>query len=387
MRKTLLALLIVCVSMPAAFGGGPRMYKWEKGRTKAPDFANMVLCYGGSAHRSVYGWDKDRFDAYVTYTDTAQVEHWLFDSFLALEFADLDKSTGVKYSLMAGQVDGPSGGRKNWENMIDYWFAEDNGFAALDESIGQACRRLGDPGFRHKVVMFIPDPIPGINAKDHDSEHVYWGELDGRQLDFSVDADRSLAYRWYVDEVRRRFNAAKYKHIDLAGFYVMSECITIKSEPWTDHAKIHDLVPPLSKYLHSVNEYLYWIPFSQGAGWRRGRELGFDYVWMQPNHFWRGDDCPMSRYALFLRDEGVGMEMEFDTKVYEKNPKHPVYRARFQEYLDCAVKEGVYGSQPITYYIDANCVYDLSRSESASDREFYHNFCEFVINNPLRKDL
>ncbi len=386
-RNLIYALfLISLVISSCGFSGDSPYYKWEKDRYRAPEFSDMVLCYGGSRHRKAYAWDEERFDAYVTYTDEAGREHWLFDAFLCMEFADLDTLTGVKYALMADQVDGPSGARGNWQNMIDYWFAEENGLHALDASVGKAAERLGKPAHKRYVVMFMPDPIPYLMAKDSSSSHVYWGELDGRELDFLNTEDRFAAYRWYIDSVRERFNEAKFKNIELIGFYVMSECITVPTEPWTDHGKLHDVIPYVSDYLHSVNEYLYWIPFSQGAGWRRGRELGFDYVWMQPNHFWRGDACPMDRYAQYLRDEGVGMEFEFDTKVYESKPEHEKYRNRFREYIKCAKEEGVYGSQPISYYIDSNCVYDLRHSESASDKSFYHEFCSFVINNPLRDE-
>lgn len=384
--KTILVSTVSMLLLSCSGFSGDSLYSWEVGRYRAPSFSDMVLCYGGSHHRKAYAWDKDRFDAYVTYTDTLGREKWLFDAFLCMEFADLDTLSGVKYALMADQVDGPSGSRKNWQNMIDYWFGPENGLSALDASVADAAKRIGKASHKRYVVMFMPDPIPYLYAKDETSSHVYWGELDGKELDFLNTQDRFHAYRWYIDEVRRRFDEADFQNIELLGFYVMSECITIPSEPWTDHGKLHDVIPFVSDYVHSVNEYLYWIPFSQGAGWRRGRELGFDYVWMQPNHFWRGDDCPMSRFAAFLRDEGVGMEFEFDTKVYESKENHAMYRDRFREYMDCAKSEGVYGSQPITYYIDSNCVYDLLHSESASDRDFYHEFCSFVVNNPLRDE-
>ena len=391
MRKLsliILSLLVMCPTLPArnqsSGKGQQKLYSWERNRYRAPQFSNMVLCYGGSRHRKDYLWNQERFDSYVTYTDTTGREDWLFDAFLCLEFEYLDTATGTKYALMADQVDGPSGGKSHWEAMLDYWFSPDNGLGALDSAISSAAGRLGKPSEKHKVIMFMPDPIPYLEARNPHSSHVYWGEVDGRKLDFLNDGDRLRAYRWYVDNARERFAKGKYRNLELAGFYVMSECITIPSEPWTDHAKLHDVIPPLSEYLHSVNEYLYWIPFSQGAGWRRGRELGFDYVWMQPNHFWRGDDCPMENFVGYLRDEGVGMEFELDTKVYESNPSHRTYRDRVREYIKCAKDEGIYGSQPIAYYIDSNCIHELRNSESESDRAFYHEICSFVTGNPLR---
>lgn len=353
-----------------------------------PQFSDMVLCYGGSRHRTFYSWDAATYSSFVTYTDRSGKEQWLFDAFLCLEFDAYDPASGTHYALMADQVDGPSGGRAQWQEVMDYWFAPDNGLDALDKSIESAAGRLGPPPSRRKVVMFLPDPIPFLQAKDSSSTQVYWGEIDGRPLDFSRDADRMAAYRWYVDSVRERFASAAFRNIELVGFYVMSECITIPSEPWTDHGKLHDLIPPLSDYVHSVGARLYWIPFYQGAGWRRGRELGFDYVWMQPNHFWRGDACPMSAYADFLREEGCGMEFEFDSKVFARDSRHGMYRERFREYMQTAVSEGIYGRQPITYYVDASfCLPYLQKSEDVSDRDFYHEFCTFVVNNPLRNKL
>ncbi len=386
MRKCFIIVLSVFgILVSGSSCSTDRLYRWEKNRYRAPEFADMVLCYGGSRHRTEYLWTKERFDSYVTYTDASGQEYWLFDAFLCLEFADLDTESGVKYSLMADQVNGPSGGKLSWERMLDYWFSAGNGLYALEASVSDAAKRLGVPEYKRRVIMFLPDPIPYLESKNPDSSHIYWGSLEGRQLDFLKDEDRLAAYKWYIDSARERFSKGKFKYIELVGFYVMSEILTIPSEPWTDNAKLHDLVPPLSRYLHSVNEYLYWIPFSQGAGWRRGRELGFDYVWMQPNHFWRGDDCPMYRFAGYLREEGVGMEFEFDTKVLESHPKHEMYRSRFREYMECAKREGVYGTQPLAYYVDSNCLRDLQLSSSKSDREFYREVCEFVINNPLRR--
>ena len=350
-----------------------------------PPFSDMVLCYGGGRHRKNYSWDRATFDSFVTYKDISGKEQWLFDAFLCLEFDAFDPQTGTHHALMADQVDGPSGEKCHWQEMIDYWFAKENGLYALDKSVEMAAKRLGGLPSKRKVVMFAPDPIPFLHSKDSTSSQIYWGEIGGRNLDFSSDDDRMAAYRWYVDSVRERFAKARFKNIELVGFYVMSECITIPSEPWTDHGKLHDLIPPLSDYVHSFGMSLYWIPFSQGAGWRRGRELGFDYVWMRPNHFWRGDACPMSTYARYLRDEGCGMEFEFDSKVFASNPKHELYRNRFREYMQTAVQEGVYGRQPITYYVDSSfCLRYLEQSEDCSDTAFYHEFCTFVVNNPLR---
>ena len=35
--------------------------------------------------------------------------------------------------------------------------------------------------------------------------------------------------------------------------------------------------------------------------------------------------------------------------------------------------------------LGTNALYDLSKSTAAKDREFYHEFCRFVLDNPMRK--
>ncbi len=374
--KHYISCIIVLVSLAVS----------SRGASGDKEFSDMVLCYGGSHHRHAYAWDEDRFDAYVTYTDENGREHWLFDAFLCLEFADLDPASGITYSLMINQVSGPSGSRGNWQNLIDYWFAEDNGFHALDASVGRAIERLGKPFHKRYVVMSIPDPCPYLLMKDTTSTSVYWGELDGRELDFLKNEDRVAAYEWYIDSVRSRFEEADFRNIELLGFYIISECLPLPSHPWYNQGRLYETIPHVAEYVHSGGERLYWIPYSQAPGWETGKEMGFDFVWMQPNHFWRGETRPMDEYAKVRREGGVGMEFEFDAKVYESNPEHEEYRNRFRRYMECAKAEGVYGTQPITYYIDSNCVYALKNSESGSDRDFYHEFCSFVINNPLRDE-
>ena len=37
---------------------GPRPYEWESARDGIPSYTDLVLCYGGSTHRTPFGWDK-----------------------------------------------------------------------------------------------------------------------------------------------------------------------------------------------------------------------------------------------------------------------------------------------------------------------------------------
>ncbi len=67
---------------------GPQMYPWEQSRNGILSDTDMVLCYGGSHHRSRIRWDKQRFAPSVSDVDEQGKEHWLFDSFPFIEFQD-----------------------------------------------------------------------------------------------------------------------------------------------------------------------------------------------------------------------------------------------------------------------------------------------------------
>ena len=112
---------------------GPQMYPWEQSRSGILSYTDMVLCYGGSHHRTPYRWDKERFTPFVTYVDESGREHWLFDGFLCLEFQDSSRPDGGKYAYMVGVLrgQGVSAGKQQWKELIDYWFDGDNGEYSL----------------------------------------------------------------------------------------------------------------------------------------------------------------------------------------------------------------------------------------------------------------
>ena len=251
--------------------------------------------------------------------------------------------------------------------------------------------RLGAPPSKRKVIMVLPDPIiykvydGKGNGKGDPGSTVYWGELNGRKMDFSTAEDRIAAYKWYVDEVRRRFDLGNYQYIDLAGFYIISEELVTPGDGWNHELKKSDeIIPPLAEYLHAINQSLNWIPYNRAAGYKKWKQLGVDYAYMQPNYFWEGQK-PLSQFFSDVKANGLGMEFEFDEALLEGNADCDTYKKRFREYMSGARLNNVYGTKPLSYYHGTNALYDLSKSTAAKDREFYHEFCRFVLDNPMRK--
>ena len=164
--------------------GAVRRYDWERGRKDLLTATDAVLCYGGSHHRTPYLWDEERLAPYVTCVDSAGREQWLFDGFIFLEFVDAARPDGATWAFETGNPNAPAAGRAQWEELLDYWFAAGNGFEALDRTVEAAAARIGEPPAKRRVIMMLPDPVIYRNYADTTSATDYWGELDGRRLDF-----------------------------------------------------------------------------------------------------------------------------------------------------------------------------------------------------------
>ena len=65
----------------------------------------------------------------------------------------------------------------------------------------------------------LPDPVYFENYADgaagKNRNTVYWGSIDGVQMDFSKMDHRLMAYKWYIDQIRERFAQEDYKYIQL----------------------------------------------------------------------------------------------------------------------------------------------------------------------------
>lgn len=386
-RTFLVAMIVLSVfALVPSTAQRTKLYSWEKHRTVRPAFTDMVLCYGGSMHRTPYRWDAERFAPMVSYTDENDKEYWLFDGFLFIEFTSSGRTDGNKYSYGTG-YQGISAGKEQWQELIDYWFAEGTGFDALEQAVKNVSARLGKPNVKRKVILTVPDPIIYKIFNDTTSSTVYWGRLNGKDLNFAKADDRVAALKWYVDEVRKRYDKQHYKYIALAGFYPISEEMVTPNDGWSYELKrSEEYISPLADYVHAFNYCLCWIPYNRAAGYRYWKKFGIDLAYMQPNHYWDEKNAkPMERFFDDIATYDLAMEFEFDETLLERNKRSDVFRQRFYDYMENAKKQRVYGSKPLSYYHGTNGFYELAKSPDAKDRKLYHDLCRFIIGNPLRK--
>ncbi len=385
-------LLLVC-----GCGSSAGLYSWEKDEIRP--IADAVICYGGHSARKPYLWTPERFHETVAYTDENGQEHWFFDNMIMMELWDDDYA--VTYSIAN---DGRYSSRKeHWQRQIDYWFSRENGFAALEASIADVASRIGNPPTKRGIIFSLPDPVyfeHYTNAmKNINRNTVYWGEIDGVQMDFSKSEDRVKAYKWMVDQVRAAFAEARFKHIELIGFYVLSEELSVPGSFRYEY-KEHDItIKAAADYCHSVGEGFYWVPYAMAPGIERGRDFGFDLVVMQPNYYWTDSKWTWDQIEKAIVENDLGMELEFEgthgepltssilsnLKNGEPNPYADRNKARFREYLDNARSRGIYGTRPFVLYTGTNALYELAVSKDEKDREMYHELGRFIIENPLKK--
>ncbi|MBE6233439.1 MAG: DUF4855 domain-containing protein [Bacteroidales bacterium] len=383
-------------------------YDWEADRTAVPTWADMTLCYGGNPNRSPYLWDKERWASHALYTDENGQMHYLFDTFLALEF-----SMG-NYTLNYDDSGNPSARKQEWSQLINYWFDSTYGFQALDDCIAEAAAQIGAPKTKRYVVFVLPDPIYCSTYTNKSSSTKYWGTLEnGSTADFSTAAGRVEGYKWMIDQVRARFAAKDYKYIELAGFYILQETLSASYNNQYKYWKT--MLQEVAEYCHGYYEGLYWIPYGYSvsgiSGYDAGHNTaiqnwqsyyGFDLAILQPNKYWdySGNRSWETTCSTYIDNYNMGMEIEFEGThgedlatsssilTYRRdgtvNSEAYNNRVRLREYFTNAQTYGIYGKRPIVLYSGTDGMHELAISNADNDEIIYHELCQFIINSPLK---
>lgn len=365
-------------------------YPFESGRS-IPTFSDMALCYGGNCERNPQYWTPERFRYTVTYVDKNEQEHWLFESMLMLE---LWSNWGVaSYALTA---DGhKSSNREHWQQQLDYWFDDQYGFAALDQCIEEAKGRIGAPEKKHLVVFSLPDPVYFENFSTKTNTK-YWGSIADTEMDFKNVSHRVEAYKWMINQIRALFNSKGYKNIELTGFYILNEALSVSSSSYNYQYKQHDqIIKQVTAYCHSFNEGVFWIPYNCAEGYTSWKSLGIDCTIMQPNKYWPNETTKTWDDVLTaVKNYDMGIELEFEgthgesinssilTKLANgsANPKAEANKTRFRTYLSKIKAEStIYKKKPIALYTGTNALYEIATSTDYEDQKLYHELCQFII--------
>lgn len=299
------------------------------------DVMDIGLIYQGGVHRP--DWTQEELKPYVVHEYADGHKEWFFSSYLFLEFTN---GSGVGY----GTGYGTPAKKEDWEWLLDRIFTEDKGLDALDKCIEQYKSEIGDPGFRHKIVLGWVVPINGQTD---------WGDLNGKNLNFNVRSHRIEASEWYLDQLMTRFDNAGYKNLELVGFYCIEE----------DSNHFNGLTPFVSDYIHEHGYKFYWIPFFSAAGYSDWKELGFDLAFYQPNYFFNTNLHPsrVKDACMGASRHGLGLEMEWEYTVLYEDPESRY--EMLETYIDTFEGQGVFDSSAIAYYSGTKTILQMYESE------------------------
>lgn len=299
--------------------------------------SDMALIYQGGTHRPE--WREEELRPYVVHTFADGHTDWFFDSFLFFEFTD-NWQIGFGY-----QYGTRNAGKSDWEWLLDRVFEKGKSLDALNSCIEHHKTVIGEPSFKHKIVLGVVSPITGQTD---------WGILDGDTLNFTYRADQIKAAKWYIDRLMQRFTEGAYANLELAGFYWLEEST----------AKCGDLPKDVSEYIHALDKRFYWIPHWGAMGYNLWKKLGFDTAFLQPNHFF-DKEIPDNRLESACRTAGkfgMALELEFDSRVLYENEDS--YYSRLESYIDAFENHEVFDQSAIAYYSGTKAILDMYRSES-----------------------
>ncbi len=346
MKKTLL-ILMAMVGMTALQATA------DVNRYAVNDGMNdIALVYYGGSNR--LKWNQNQISHLVTHTFKDGHTEWLFPAFLYLEF----RVYGTEVTLAPGYAKEPAT-KEHWEWLANRYFSRGEGLDALDKAIDGAKRKLGEPPFKHKVILCLPTPM---------REQRSWGRVSSRNLRFDRGNDRLEALYWFVDLLVNKFKAQHYRNIELDGLYWLDEDMLAGGE----------LFPALNNYIHAKGLKAYWIPYFTAPGRDLWQSYGFDYAYLQPNYFFNYN-VPRSRLdetCALAKRWGLGLELEFDEKHFDKRSQ---YGNRLSEYIDAFENNKVFDQSAMAYYLGNDAFLRLSQSRVSSDVQLIDRLCNLIV--------
>ncbi|BAU28256.1 uncharacterized protein DUF4855 [Aneurinibacillus soli] len=164
-------------------------------------------------------------------------------------------------------------------------FAPGDQMDQLEKAAMKARILLNDPDYKVNVIIGLPNPV-------------------GNGVDASA---RLRMVRVFEDTLLKQWNKANPQALRFVGFY------------WT-HEMVADadrkLVQEVAASIHAKGYKFYWAPYYQAANAEQWKVLGFDFAWLQPNHYFAsekhpGEDLLGETYNL-SRQTGAGTMLEWN---------------------------------------------------------------------------
>ena len=319
---------------------------------KTDTVSDLALIYQGGTQRP--DWTEDELRPYVVHTFADGHTDWFFPSFLFFEFTDnWQIAFGYKYGTRNAK-------KSDWEWLLNRIFEKGKSLDALNSCIENYKKIIGEPQFKHKIVLGIVSPI--TNQTD-------WGSLDGKALNFAYRSAQIKAAKWYTDQLTKMFAEGAYNNLELVGFYWLEEST----------GSCGDLPKYLSEYIHQLGKRFYWIPYWYAPGFDQWKELGFDAAFLQPNYFFDKSviEARLHDACKLAKTKGMGLEMEFDSRVLYENEDS--YYSRLEVYINAFENYGVFEQSAIAYYSGTKAILDMYHSNSIENTLILDRIANHII--------
>lgn len=304
-------------------------------------------------------WQESHALPYVAYlNEDLEPVDWFFDTFLFLGLSAPGGRNFGAYNLAT---------KADWLWWLDRVFNPGHGFDAFESAVKFAGEKLGDPDHKVKVIVMIPNPSE-VSAYPFDPDNPFYltSNRVGRQ---AAAENRFNVVKWYIEEFEKRFQAREYEHLELIGYYWLSENATL-------YGIEGDYLPRVGDYIREKGLRFFWIPYFMAAGYSQWKEAGFDAVMLQPNYMFHldKDNSRLLRAAIEAKTYSMGLEFEASPDVLIITEQ----RERYYDYLRTAVTLG-YGNDILRgWYQDVKIFHDAARSTWPEVREVYDVTYKFV---------
>lgn len=347
MSKKFLLFLFVGFSVLSSINHVWAFDKTENALYSSQKFKNICLIYNGSTFRRQ--WNVNDFIPYLVYEDGEKNYIPLFDTFLLIEY----RTSDGKF-FWGGQDKENTVNIKDWEWLSNVW-------ESCMKHLNEAVKKLHQKGIlKNSIGIIITIPEPNVKIQD-------FGSIpdDGIKLNFNKEIDRMLAVRWYVEKIVAHFSSSHYSYLNLLGFYWLGESIPQEME---------NTVKETAKLIHQENLLFFWIPYFTANNVWAWRDLGFDYVFYQPNYFFSGEGGieRLGLTAYRVEKFNCGVEIELDDQVMVSEN----HRVRFLQYLQSAVYFG-WDKKPMAWYQSNDTILKLYRSDNEKHKNLYRDIAHF----------
>lgn len=308
-----------------------------------------MLVYSGGPRRP--GYPVADLVRYVAAVDTLGAPvSWLTTGAVFLEI----QSPSTRWLTGVPAERGAPALGEDWGEYLDSIFASGGVVARLDSAVGVVEAALGARRRPYEVAIAIPYPNPRAGVVRLGADLFDLGTTDGRVA--LVGA--------YVREVERRFRAASYVHIGLAGGYWLMEMV-----PPGDTL----LVKGVAEGLHRDGLRLFWAPDYRDQGVHTWRRLGIDQAWMQPNYF-VNPQVGIGRIdsaLAFVRLKGMGLVVEFDRRMFNEPAR---FAGRLDPYLGALDSAPDLLAGSLALYEGGGGLLQLSAARDPATRDLYRRF-------------